>query len=294
MLSPDRPLRVACSARVRRTGVVVRRRHRQRVASVPQAPAAGRRPPRAIVRSCSRRSIRAPASASSSSATSTPPRRLQPALKLSIAVGRPPSRASRPFDRCRADQRLERTLAQGDGFAEQRSEPATSTSCWRSRRRPQRPRPRRPSRHDLAARSLRHRHPAERQGAVVRAAVHRPAEGLPRRGPEPRGALPADDPGRLPGRRAAARPRLRAAGRERLQAERAVARQGQGHLAVHARHRARERPASTTGTSTSAPIRKRPRAPPPSTSRRSTACSTATGTWRWPPTTAAPAACSAR
>ena len=48
---------------------------------------------------------------------------------------------------------------------------------------------------------------------------------------------------RLPRRRAAARPGLRAARRERVQAERAVARQGQGRLAVHARHGARERPA---------------------------------------------------
>ena len=41
----------------------------------------------------------------------------------------------------------------------------------------------------------------------------------------------------------AARPRVRAARRERVQAERAVAGEGQGRLAVHDRHGARERPA---------------------------------------------------
>ena len=65
----------------------------------------------------------------------------------------------------------------------------------------------------------RHRHPAERQGVVVRAAVHRPPEGVPGRGAEPRRAVPADDPGRLPGRRTAARSRLRSAHRERVQAD---------------------------------------------------------------------------
>ena len=112
--------------------------------------------------------------------------------------------------------------------------------CWRSRRSSSRRRHagdhaggrRRPRGH-----RPRHRHPAECPGAVVRRAVHRPPEGLPGGRAEPRRAVPADDSGGLPGRRAAAGPRLRAAGRERVQAERPVARQGQGHLAVHARHR---------------------------------------------------------
>ena len=58
-----------------------------------------------------------------------------------------------------------------------------------------------------------------------------------------RGAqLPPDDSGSLPGRGSPARSRVCAPHRERLQAERAFASQGQGHVAVHARDGARERP----------------------------------------------------
>ena len=75
---------------------------------------------------------------------------------------------------------------------------------------------------------------------ALRRAVPGPPARLHRRRPAARQPLPADDPGRLPGRGAAARPRLRAAHRERVQAERAVARQGQGRLAVHAGTTAKE------------------------------------------------------
>ena len=89
------------------------------------------------------------------------------------------------------------------------------------------------------------RHPdsAQPAGAGLHRAVPGPPARLHRGRHAARQQVPADDSERLPRRRAAARPRLRAAGRERVQAERAVARQGQGRLAVHARHGARERPA---------------------------------------------------
>ena len=58
----------------------------------------------------------------------------------------------------------------------------------------------------------------------------------------------------------AARSRLRAARRKRVQEHGALARERQGHVAVHARHGARKTASSRTGSSTSGPIPKRPRA----------------------------------
>ena len=112
-------------------------------------------------------------------------------------------------------------------------------------------------------------------------------------GLEPRCALPADDPGGLPGRRAAARSRLRAADRERVQAKRPLESQGQGHLAVHARHRARERPQARL-------VHRRALGPGESDARRGQVPQDAvrhvraTGISRSRRTTAAPDACSAR
>ena len=61
-------------------------------------------------------------------------------------------------------------------------------------------------------------------------------------GTDPRRRVSADDPRGLPRGGPAARPGLRSAGRERLQADRAVAGERPRRVAVHARHRARERP----------------------------------------------------
>ena len=104
----------------------------------------------------------------------------------------------------------------------------------------------------------------------------------------------ADDPERLPRRGTAARPGVRAAGRKRLQAERAVAREGQGRLAVHGRHGAGKRPAARL-------VHRRALGPGKSHPRggqvpadAEQASSAATGIWRWRPTTAARAGCSAR
>ena len=60
--------------------------------------------------------------------------------------------------------------------------------------------------------------------------------------PRPGPALPADDPGRLQEPGYAARSGVRAAGRKRVQDQRAVARQRQGHVAVHGADRHGIRP----------------------------------------------------
>ena len=161
----------------------------------------------------------------------------------------------------------------------------------RRRRRPAR-RSKRPSR-PTRSRS-RHPDPAQssacwRSSSCSRAACTTSSQ----EGHEARQQVPADDSERLPRRRAAARSGLRPARRERVQAERAVARQGQGRLAVHARHGVEnglrqdwyidERSDPEKATVAAAKYLK-------TLSR----CSTATGTWRWRRTTAAPAACSAR
>ena len=165
--------------------------------------------------------------------------------------GRTEPRIREHFDRLvdRISAYEVKALAEGDGFTEKKYEPASidellALSATFS------PPPATPElkdavRADLRAGRARHSDSAQPAGAVLHRAVPGPAARLPRRKGMNRGSkyLPMIQ-NVLPRRRPAARPRLRAARRERVQAERAVARQGQGRLAVHARHRARERPAS--------------------------------------------------
>ena len=118
---------------------------------------------------------------------------------------------------------------------------------------------------DLGTRDFDIEIPLNDKVLAYRGAVQWPPQGLPRGRAEPRRAIPADGAVDLRGRGPAARPVVRAADRKRVQAQRALAGEGARHLAVHARHRARERAPATTGTSTSVPIRRRPRARRPST-----------------------------
>ena len=214
--------------------------------------------------------------------------------------GRTEPRIREHFDRLvdRISAYEVKALAEGDGFTEKQYEPASidellavsatlaaaagDAGC--QGRRHDRPRSRR----------ARHPDSAQPARAVVHRAVPGPAARLPRGRHEARQQVPADDSERLPRRRAAARSRVRAARRERVQAERAVAREGQGRLAVHARHRARERPAAGLVHRRAVGSRKgdgRRREVSRHARRR---CSTATGTWRSRRTTADPAGCSAR
>ena len=159
-------------------------------------------------------------------------------------AARGPSRALREhFDRLvdRISALEVAALAAGrrlHGEAERAGVDRRAASTWlRPPRQPPTPRADGHGRNRPRADVARHPHPAQRARAVVRRAVPGPAARLHPGRARSRQRLPADDPERVPRRRAAARPGLRAAHRERVQDQRAVARQGQGRLAVHARHR---------------------------------------------------------
>ena len=135
-----------------------------------------------------------------------------------------------------------KALADGDGFTEKNYEPASIDELL-ALSRPSRRAPSRRRRSTAAVQTdlaqTEHDIPIplnQRVLGYIELFQGRLAR-LHRGGHEARQPVPADDSERLPRRRPAARSRLRAAGRERVQAERAVAREGQGRLAVHARRR---------------------------------------------------------
>ncbi len=83
-------------------------------------------------------------------------------------------------------------LAQGDGFTEQKYEPATiddllTISTFEQP--PATPETKQAVSDGSRGDAARHRHSAEREGAAVRAVVQRTAEGVPRGRPEPRRAV---------------------------------------------------------------------------------------------------------
>ena len=183
---------------------------------------------------------------------------------------RPTAPASEPRLREHFDRLVDRisayemtALAQGDGFAEKKSEPASidellAMSHFERRRAAAGAAATRSGPTSQApSTTFRFRSTSGccRTSSCSRAGCATSSQDGLERG----STVPADDPERVPRRRAAARPRLHSAHRERVQAERAVARQGQGRVAVHARHRRSRTASSTTGTSTSAPIPRRPR-----------------------------------
>ena len=143
------------------------------------------------------------------------------------------------LDRIGAHESLE--LRAGDGFAEAGSEPAAIDDllAYGSAERATVPAP---TTAELVAADLArtpHDIPIQINDRVLSyVELFQGQSAVLRRGrPRARCAVPADDPGRLPRRRAAARPGLRAAHRERVQAHRAVEGERQGHVAVRGGNR---------------------------------------------------------
>ena len=279
-----------------------RRSHRGRPRLPARACSAARRPIRSSISLPRPSTTSKPGSASSASGHfEAAKREFDKAVSILLESpygGRTEPRIREHFDRLvdRISAYEVQALAEGDGFTEKKYEPASIDELLamsatlgaadrdrRDRRTPFRADPRR----------ARHADSAQPAGARLHRAVPGPAARLHRRRDEARQQVPADDPERLPGRRPAAGSGLHPAGRERVQAERAVARQGQGRLAVHARNGDRERPAPGL-------VHRRAVRPGKGHGRRGQVsrarwpgCSTATGTSRWRRTTAARDGCSA-
>ena len=188
-------------------------------------------------------------------------------------------------------------LAQGDGFAEKTSEPASIDELLKIATFPK-PAPgaatEKTVKADLAA--TEHDVPIPQNDRVLglRRAVPGPAARLHPGEPDARHEVPADDPGRVPRRGAAARSRLHPGDRERLQDQRAVEGERAGPVAVHAGHGdragAQDRLVRRRALGSREGHRRRRALPEDAV----TTCSTATGTSCSRPTTAASAACSAR
>ena len=116
-------------------------------------------------------------------------------------------------------------LAQGDGFSETKTEPASIDEILTIATFP-RPDTKASTEEavkaDLAADRARRSHSAECEGPGRRRTSERPSSRLRAGEPDPRVEIPADDPERLPRRGAAARPGVHPGHRERFQDQRAV------------------------------------------------------------------------
>ena len=138
-------------------------------------------------------------------------------------------------------------LATGDGFSETKSEPAAidallAIETFESTA------PKAVTAEtvqaDLELDDARHSDSDQRPRAPLRRVVSGPAARIPDRRPVAGRAVPADDPGDVSRRGSAARPRVHPVNRKRVQAIGLVEGEGARRLAIHARHRARERVAS--------------------------------------------------